>query len=76
MTEQIGDHMEAQVARANNRQTLVTLLEKARRDAVYEVETYLEENEIVLCRTYMKGDERLIGDRVDTSVIRQVLEEK
>ncbi len=57
-------------------QTVAELLETARRTGVYDVETFLEDEGIALFRTYMKGDERLTGERVDHSIIRQVLEEK
>jgi hypothetical protein len=50
-------------------------IKKARRDTVYAVETFLEDHEIALFYTYMKGDERLVGDRANTDIIRRVLEE-
>jgi hypothetical protein len=51
-------------------------IKKARRDTVYAVETFLEDHEIALFYTYMKGDERLVGERVPTDIIRRVLDDE
>ena len=48
---------------------------QARRDTVYEVKTFLEEQQIALFYTYMKGDEQLVGDRANTDIIRRVLKD-
>lgn len=50
-------------------------IKRARRDAVYDVETFLEEEGIGLYRTAMKGDECLVGEQVSANIIRKVLEE-
>lgn len=51
-------------------------VQQVRREAVYEVETFLEEQQIALFYTYIEGDERLVGDRVSTDIIRRVLGEE
>ena len=49
-------------------------IKKARREAVYAVETLLEDEGIALYYTRYKGDEQLPGEQVSLDIIRRVLE--
>jgi len=50
------------------------LIQQARRDAIYEVETFLEENQIALFQWDHRGDEKVIGEEVSVHIIRKLLE--
>jgi len=49
-------------------------IDKARREAVYDVEAFLEDEGLALYYTRYKGDERLPGEQVSIDIIRRVLE--
>ena len=50
-------------------------IKKARREAVYDVEAFLEDEGLALYYTRYKGDEQLPGEQVGLDIIRRVLEE-
>jgi len=49
-------------------------IKKARREAVYDVEAFLEDEGLALYYTRYKGDEQLPGEQVGLDIIRRVLE--
>ena len=50
------------------------LIRQARRDAIYEVETFLEENQVALFRWDHRGGEKVLGEEVGVGIIRRLLE--
>ena len=50
-------------------------IDKARREAVYDVEAFLEDEGLALYYTHYKGDEQLPGEQVGLDIIRRVLED-
>ena len=48
--------------------------ERIRRDAIYEVETFLEENQVALFRWDHRGGEKVLGEEVGVGIIRRLLE--
>lgn len=71
----VNDSVEAHASRITNNNEVKRLIQCVRKDTVYAVETFLEENGIALYSTHIKGDELLVGERVCLNVIRQILEE-